>query len=611
MSRTTNDPDEARSDSDSVNSAPADSGLESKTVQYRPLRVWPAVVLLIGMAATRFLPDLSPDEAIVLIIIKVLGTALLGVCVLVWWAFASRATGRERVLGTLGVLLAAGLATVLSHPTMKGPGTIMIAVPLGTAALAVAGILLRRHLTFRRTWAVAGAAACGFGFVTLLRGDGMWGSGKLDWHWRWEPSAEERMLADRGTAPSSMDGSAASSEIDTWLADPLWPRFRGSDGRSQQHGSVINPDWNSHPPQLLWKIPIGPGWSSFVVAGNLLFTQEQIGDSEAVVCYAADSGQEVWRQEITSRWDDPLGGPGPRATPTLASAALYAQGALGQLQRLDPKTGDVVWVQDVREIAECQPPEWGFSSSPLVVDSAVIVHAGDGREVGKILAFDTDTGKLKWSVAVGTHSYSSAQLCMVADQPCVVMLTNDGMTLLQADSGQTLLSYAWKHGGYRALQPQVVADNSILMPTQELGTRRVRISDSGGEMQAEELWTSRHLKPDFNDCVIHQNHLYGFDGMIFTCIDLENGERQWKGGRYGKGQVLLLADSDLLLIASEKGDVILVAADPAGHNEVARFKALEGRTWNHPVVVNDRLYVRNSQQAACYQLPLLATGIAP
>jgi outer membrane protein assembly factor BamB len=115
-------------------------------------------------------------------------------------------------------------------------------------------------------------------------------------------------------------------------------------------------------------------------------------------------------------------------------------------------------------------------------------------------------------------------------------------------------------------------------------------------------WTSRQLKPDFADLVSYQGYAYSNDGGLLTCIDLKTGERKWKGGRYGEGQILLLENSGMLLILSEKGKVALVAAEPAAYREVASFQALGGKAWNHPVVVGDRLYVRNSQEAAAYQL---------
>ena len=147
-------------------------------------------------------------------------------------------------------------------------------------------------------------------------------------------------------------------------------------------------------------------------------------------------------------------------------------------------------------------------------------------------------------------------------------------------------------------------DSIVLATGLGSGTRRLGVSKRADGLAAEEQWTSRRLKPDFNDFVVFEGHAYGFDDSIFTSVDLENGERNWKKGRYGKGQVLLLKNSRLLLVVTERGEVVLLDADPSAHTELARFQALEGKTWNHPVVVGDRLYIRNAEEAACYELPL-------
>ena len=142
------------------------------------------------------------------------------------------------------------------------------------------------------------------------------------------------------------------------------------------------------------------------------------------------------------------------------------------------------------------------------------------------------------------------------------------------------------------------------------GTRCIRIAKANGQWAAEELWTSRNLKSDFTDLVTYQGYAYGNDAGIWTCIDLKTGERKWKGGRYGKGQAVVLENSGLLLIAAEDGQLALVLADPNGYTEVASFKALEGKTWNHPVLIGDRLYLRNAQEAAAYKLPLAEQSVA-
>jgi outer membrane protein assembly factor BamB len=132
--------------------------------------------------------------------------------------------------------------------------------------------------------------------------------------------------------------------------------------------------------------------------------------------------------------------------------------------------------------------------------------------------------------------------------------------------------------------------------------RRLAIAHESAGWTATERWTTSGLKPYFNDFVVHKGHAYGFDGSILACVDLADGTRKWKGGRYGNGQLVLLADQDLLLVVSEDGELALVAATPAGFQAIARVPGLEGKTWNHPVLVGDRLLVRNGEEMAAFRL---------
>jgi len=586
--------------------APQDS--LAKSAKFRPLRTWPALLLVALIFVTRFGPNLLEGGPSSYWMISVFGPMLCCLLLVIWWLAASRATWKERLFGTLGLIGALALAVWLADPTMRGPGTTTLTLPMGMVVFGLGVAVLRERRPAIRTGVALLLALAGFGFTTLLRNEGMTGDYALGIHWRWSQSPEESLLAARKTAAKPDRGD--SVKIREALSHPEWPGFRGPDRDSRSRGPQISTNWAAPPPRQLWKIAVGPAWSSFGVAGNLLFTQEQRGPMETVVCYDADTGREVWNREIEGRFDDPLGGPGPRATPTLASGGLFVTGATGMFLRLDPASGEVVWKQDLRTVAGRKVPMWGFAASPLVTGSVVIVYAGGPNGKG-VLAFDSATGALRWSAAAGSDSYSSPQLNAIAGEDMVLMLSNEGLVFLDPVSGKERLNYEWKFSNYRALQPRLVGDDMILLPTgMNTGTRAIKVTKSNGQLAAEELWTSRNLKPDFTDIVTHQGYAYGIDAGIFTCVDLKTGQRKWKSGRYGQAQGLLLENSGLILVAAESGQVVLLAADPNEQVEVASFKALNGKTWNHPVVVGDRLYVRNSQEAAAYQLPLVNAQMA-
>lgn len=577
--------------------------------KFRRLRVWPALVVVVLMVLARFGPAYTEGGLSTYWMIAVFGPLLCCVLMLIWWLVASRATWKERVFGVLGLIGGLAVTVALVHPTMRGPGTTYLTAPMGMLLFAVGATWLAKRRPAVRTGGALLMALVGFGYSLFLRNEGMTGEYTMETFWRWSRSAEATMLATRSAEPgaSTSENKGGTNGVSAVassgaFATPEWPAFRGADRGGHTGGAGISTNWASHPPKQLWKIAVGPGWSSFAVAGKLLFTQEQRGPMETVVCYDAETGREVWSRQIEARFDDPMGGPGPRATPTIAEGGLFVMGATGIFMRLAPATGEIVWQQDLKSVAgRTVAPMWGFSASPLVTGGVAIVYAGGSGDKG-LVAFDAGSGTLRWSAATGADSYSSAQLNKIADEELVLLLSNEGLMCVDPASGKERLNYEWKFNGYRALQPTVIDDTILLSTPMNVGTRAIRIKKNDGQLAAEELWTSRHLKPDYTDLVAHQGYVYGIDGGIFTCLDLKTGERKWKGGRYGKGQTLLLTDPGLLLIAAEDGRVVLLRADPNEHTEVASFKGLEGKTWNHPVLVGNKLYVRNAQEAACYQL---------
>jgi outer membrane protein assembly factor BamB len=242
-----------------------------------------------------------------------------------------------------------------------------------------------------------------------------------------------------------------------------------------------------------------------------------------------------------------------------------------------------------------------------VIDDLVIVAVA-----GQLVAYDAGHGKPRWVGEAGGGGYSSPHRVTIDGVPQVLLLRG-ARTISVVPSDGTLL---WEHSSGQPavsiVQPALAGNGDVLIASGDAmggsGMRRVSIGHGPAGWTVEERWTSRGLKPYFNDFVVHKDHAFGFDGFILASINLADGTRTWKGGRYGNGQLVLLPEQDLLLVLSEEGELALVSATPDRFHELARFRALEGKTWNHPVLVGDILLVRNGQEMAAFRLPADVDG---
>ncbi len=570
-----------------------------KQIQQKPLRLWPGVVIVaLQWLAWLGLPILVPDAAA----FGVIGGLVAGLAVVVWWAFFSRAPGLERWAALPLVIVAMVVASRSLYESVAtgnmGFQFFLYAIPTLSLAFVVWAVASRRLSRAPRRTAMVATILLTCGVWTLVRSDGLTGDGAAEFAWRWAETAEERLLAEAGDEPTALSTAIAAAETG---AD--WPGFRGPDRDGVIQGVRIETDWSASPPVELWRRPIGPGVSSIAVRGDLLYTQEQRGDDEVVACYNVSPGEPVWRHRDATRFWDSYVGAGPRATPTLSNGRVYAFGATGILNVLDAGDGTVVWTRNVPSDTDGKLPFWGFVSSPLVVDDLVVVSA-----VGQLVAYHLATGEPRWFGPASGESYNSPHLLTLDGVAQILLMSKGGATSVAPDDGRLLWEHPWP--GIGIVQPAMTADGDILVSmisdfAAPIGTRRITVAHGPGGWTSEEHWTSIRLKPSFSDFVVNEGHAFGFDGSILASIDVEEGKRNWKGGRYGSGQLLLLSDQDLLVVVSEQGDLALVAATPDQFTELARFPAITGKTWNQPVLVGDVLLVRNGQEMAAFRLSLV------
>jgi outer membrane protein assembly factor BamB len=583
---------------------PADvASVRRDTAVVRP-RLWPVVVILAVQWAAKLLTGwFFPGEPI-WFYAGFYGPMIGALVVLLWWLVASRVPWRDRLVVLLAAL--AGVAAVVFTdpigPEAGGYTVGLYALPIGLAA-GTLWLLVTPPLAWsRRRLGLVVILLLPLGYFALMRLDGVWGEMSANLNWRWSVTTEDDSMAEIRQRPAPTPVAAPAKPLELQTGD--WPGFRGAERDGKLHGVRLTTDWVQHPPELIWKQRVGPGWSSFAVVGERLYTQEQRGDDEAVVCYDAGTGSELWvHLDPAVRFVEAAGGNGPRATPTFDAGRVYTLGAKGKLNCLDAATGKLLWSRDVTDDAGAKVPQWAFASSPLVVQGVVAVFAG-GPKTKAVQAYDAVTGQPKWAAGLGTHSYSSPQRMTIDGILQVVSLSEQGISGLDPTDGKVLWNYAWDEGIQRVVQPTRIGTNDFLLATPfNKGTRRLHVTRAkDGGWTVEDVWQTKAISPYFNDLVIYGDHLYGFDGAHLVCVSLDEGRRLWKERGYGAGQVLLLDDQGVLFVLTETGDLALVAAEPTGLTELARIPALEGKTWNHPVIAHGRLYIRNDHWMACYRL---------
>lgn len=565
----------------------------SETDRKNSLRLWPGIVIVVLQWLIRFgIPVIEPDG----LMIAVSGGLFGGLAVFIWWIFFSRAPRFERWSAILLILITMVATFQILHVSIATANVGMMfgifSIPVLSLAFVLWAVLTRNLNQSTRRITMVFTILFSIGFWALLRSEGMDGEIHHKLVWRWSKTAEERLLAKNKeiTGLIITDTSVISKVAE-------WPGFRGPNRDAVVNGLKIKTDWSKNPPVEMWRKPIGPGCSSFAVHGNLLFTQEQRGEYEMVTCYNLNTGDPVWDHKDSTRFWDSHAGAGPRSTPTLSKGHVYTLGATGILNALNELDGSVIWSRNAASDTKVEIPGWGYTGSPLVTDSLVIVSVS-----GKLAVYHSFTGEPVWYGPDGGESYSSPHLISIDGVQQILFTSKTCASGFALADGKILWSIPWT--GAPIIQPMQFTNSLVFLNEGNLkGLRQIEIKNASGSWTTHEKWISDKVKMNFNDFVIHKGYVFGFDGPYLSCIDSKTGESKWKGGRYS-GQVLLLADQDLLLILSEKGDLFLVMAKPDKFTELAKFPVFKAKTWNHPVLAGNILIVRNSEEMAAFKLAL-------
>lgn len=514
----------------------------------------------------------------------------------------------------LALYLAVAAWMRLADPFEDHSRTVVFTILLALVA-ALTVILWFLLFSGQRWWirllVLAGVVLCLFGFRALVRIDHLSGELVPGLAWRFARKPDQRL-----EKPPLADPAGRSAvDLNRRTADDF-PQFLGPDRSVGIDHLKLARDWETQPPERIWRQEIGAGWSGFAVVNGYAVTMEQRGELEMVTCYDVASGEMMWAHSVASRFETTLGGVGPRVTPTIDDGWVYAVSARGRLLALDGATGRPHWERDLAADYGLAPEEearqvrHGRTGSPLVVGELLVVPANGSQERPvSLVAYDKKTGERVWEGGDRRISYASPAVATLGGVGQILIVTRRHVSGHDPATGKVLWEREWGivgRGSPSVSQAVPVAPNRVFLSKgYGVGAALVELVPKGdGTFDSQKLWqSSAVMRTKFTNVALRDGYVYGLSDGILECIELATGRRTWKGGRYKHGQILRVGE--LLLVLTETGEVVLVEATPERRNQVlGRFAAIAGKTWNTFALYGPYLLVRNAREAACYKLPL-------
>jgi outer membrane protein assembly factor BamB len=372
-----------------------------------------------------------------------------------------------------------------------------------------------------------------------------------------------------------------------------WPQFLGPtrDGHSAETG--LNWNWAKSAPTVAWTADVGSGHAGPVVAEGVVYLWHRVGDDDTLTAFAADTGKEKWKYTATVAGPD-----GPQAAPVVADGTAFVMGYGGKLHAVNVKSGEKVWVKDVRK--EYAPPEgyFGVGAGLLVADGKVVVNVG-AKGAG-VMAFDATTGKEAWKATDDPPSYSTPTLADIGGTPHAVVFTRTGLVVLSVETGK--VKYTVRHrsridASVNAATPLVSDGDVFATASYATGAALWTL----GKTELEEVWANdTSLSCQYDTPVKVGDHLYGVHGRQDTgaadlvCVEWKSGTVKWAEKKFGVAH-LLAVDGGLLAL-TEAGELVRFPASEKKYTEQSRAKVADGLTRAAPALANGRLYLRTENK---------------
>ena len=380
-----------------------------------------------------------------------------------------------------------------------------------------------------------------------------------------------------------------------------WPGWRGKNGDGISPETEVFPSETGYRLQIVWRKPLGSGYSSLSIAEGKAITMFSDGSLDYVVAFDAQNGEELWRYPIDATYRGHGGSKdGPISTPLISEGKVYALGPKGDLLTLSADTGQQLWSTHVLEEHHAKAPSYGFSTSPVVYRNVLMVQIG-GRDANAIVGFDKHTGRLLWKAGMDTISYQSPTLITVDGKNQLLGVGDKLLCGLEPVSGKVLWEYAHQgdgsDAGSRSMNPVVLEQNRLLLTYKGAKSVLLKLRKKEETILPEELWTSRSIRGTYSIPVSFEGYLYSYSSRFLTCVDAQTGESLWKSRQPGDG-FLILVDGHLLIL-TKKGTLHVARATLKGYHETTSLPLFDALCWSPPGFANGSIYVRSFSEIAC------------
>ena len=395
-----------------------------------------------------------------------------------------------------------------------------------------------------------------------------------------------------------------------------WPRWRGPEGTGYVPAGVAVPEKLAGDLEVIWQVKVGIGFGSPVVSGQRVFYLDHQQGKEVVHAADAGTGKELWSSPLDEVFKDYQSAAGPRTTPVADGERVYVQSCRGEFRCLNVAGGKQVWrVNFVKDFGAEFIGEKGSATGasrhgyigPAVVDGDRIIVGVGGRDGSSVVCFDKLNGRVIWKSQNDVPGYSGPVIAAIAGVRQVVSFTSEAVIGLGAGDGRLLWREPVKTAFGRHVTTPVVVGDMVMVASHQAGLVGIRVSKAGDDFRAERAWVAKASAINFSDPVAVGSFLYGIGrSNALLCADVRTGENAWAqrgffSGMVRRGYASFMVMKDNILVLTEGGQLLLIAADPKQCRLVSKAKVC-GQNWCSPAYADGRLFLRDERDLRCVQL---------